>query len=348
MNQKVLGLLRLIRFSNTPTAVADIVAGYLLAVGTIVEWPPLVALALCSVCLYSFGMVLNDLNDLEADRTNNPGRPLVTGIVSLAEARGIAGMLVAVAVLSAIVAGWLFQTEIVGDEGLGSKGGVVIPPWSWSLVMAVGLILSIWLYDGPLKRSFVAPFVMGSCRGLNLLLGASLPALTVMDLEPATTILVGPWTYWTTDVWVCALAMTSYVTGITWYARSESSGPQRWHLCLGLFFLGLGIFILAFGLIFLEDRPLGRASIGTWKKFEIWWPLAMCLLAYGGIRRAINGVLVASEKAVRTAIITALGSLVLLNGAICLYANPQQWQVALAVAALMIPIKYLRSAIPPT
>ncbi|MDP1562556.1 MAG: hypothetical protein Q8M16_14355, partial [Pirellulaceae bacterium] len=220
--------------------------------------------------------------------------------------------------------------------------------WTWSLLAATILFLSIWLYDGPLKRSFIAPFVMGSCRGLNLLLGASLPALTVVDLEPATAVVVGPWTYWTMDVWVCALAMTSYVSGITWYARSESSGPQRWHLGLGLLFLGIGVFLLAFGLVLVPERPPGRADIGTWQKFEIWWPLAMTFLAYGVLRKAINGVLVASEKSVRTAIVTALGSLVLLNGAICLYANPQQWQVAVAVVALMIPIKFLRNYIPPT
>jgi 4-hydroxybenzoate polyprenyltransferase len=348
MNQKLLGVLRLIRFSNTPTAVADVVAGYMLAVGTIIEWPPLLALALTSVCLYSFGMVLNDLNDLQDDRVSNPRRPLVTGVVSIGEARWIVGTLVAIAVLAAGGAGWLYQASVLGVDSLKSDASAVIPPWAWTLALALCLIVAIWLYDGPLKRSFVAPFVMGSCRGLNLLLGASLPGLSVPELNEANTVILGPWTFWTTDVWLCAMAMTSYVTGITWYARSESSGPQRWHLCLGLLFLSLGVFLLAFGLMFVSDRPFGRAAIGTWQKFEIWWPLAMILLTYSVLRKAINGVIVASESTVRTAIVTALGSLVFLNGAICLYANPQQWQVAAAVAALMIPIRFLRSTISPT
>ncbi|MDP1563309.1 MAG: UbiA family prenyltransferase, partial [Pirellulaceae bacterium] len=126
MNQKVLGLLRLIRFSNTPTAVADVVAGYMLAVGTIVEWPPLVALALTSVCLYSFGMVLNDLNDVEEDRIHNPQRPLVIGTISIATARRVAAGLVVTALIGSGVAGWLYQATIVGSEPLGNDASFII------------------------------------------------------------------------------------------------------------------------------------------------------------------------------------------------------------------------------
>lgn len=348
MNQNLLGLLRLVRFSNTPTAVADIVAGYMLAQGSVSEWPPLVAICLTSVCLYSFGMVLNDLNDLEEDRIHNPRRPLVTGVVSVWTARWILLFLVAGAVTGAAVAGWLFHSQVISHSEIENDIATFLPPWSWSLVIVAALSTSIWLYDGPLKKSLVAPFLMGSCRGWNLLLGASLPALTVDASIEEPWFLTGPWTHWTSDVWLCALAMTSYVTGITWYARSESTGPKRWHLYLGLLFIGLGVFLLAFGLVWLPDRPAGRAAIGTWQKFDIWWPLAMALLSYTVLRKAINGALMATEKAVRTAIIAALGSLVLLNGAICLYANPQQWPVAAAVVALMIPIWYLRSSIPPT
>lgn len=348
MNQNLLGLLRLVRFSNTPTAIADIVAGYMLARGSVFEWPPLVALGLTSVCLHSFGMVLNDLNDLEEDRIHNPGRPLVTGAVGVPAARWILLFLVVAVVAGAAVAGWLFQTQVIPNYSIESETAIFIPPWSWSLVIVAALLISIWLYDGPLKKSFVAPFLMGSCRGWNLLLGASLPALTATASVEGPLSITGPWTYWTSDVWLCALAMTSYVTGITWYARSESTGPQRWHLFLGLLFLGLGIFLLALGLVWLPDRPAGRAAIGTWEKFDFWWPLAMALLTYSVLRKAIAGALMATEKKVGTAIVVALGGLVLLNGAICLYANPQQWQVAAAVVALIIPIKFLQSSIPPT
>ena len=348
MNHTLLGLLRLVRFSNTPTAVADVVAGYMLAVGTITQWPPLVALALASVCLYSFGMVLNDLNDLDEDRMHNPQRPLVTGVISMRAARWLVGVLLVGALMGAGVGGGLFHWAVADTVSMDNENSLLLPPWSWSLLIVFALVLSIWLYDGPLKRSSVAPFVMGSCRGWNLLLGASLPAVSLVAVEDDATNLIGPWSYWTSDVWVCALAMTSYVTGITWYARSEATGPKRWHLFLGLLFLSVGVFLLAFGLLFVTDRPPGRAAIGTWEKFDLWWPLAVILLAYGVLRKAINGALVATEKSVRTAIVTALGSLVFFNGAICLYACPQEWPVAVAVAALMIPIKYLRLFIPPT
>ncbi len=348
MNTRLLGILRLIRFSNTPTAVADVVAGYLLAVGTIANWQPLLFLVLASVCLYSWGMALNDLYDLEEDRKHSPHRPLVTGAVSLGEARCLLWACVLLGIGLALVAGMLDAFGPTVSPEIASAGLPWIPKWLWPLIFVVGLLVAIWLYDGPGKKSMAAPWVMGSCRGLNLLLGASLPLIAVAAEGQAEVWNIGPWDHWSADVWLCAMALTTYVAGITWYARSESTGPRGWHLRLGAGLMALGVGLLAVGLVVLPDRPSGRADIGTWEQLQPWWPLAILLLNFSVLRKAFVGVLEPSHANVRKAIVAALGNLIFFNAAICLYANPKQWLVAVAVVALILPIKALRRIIPPT
>ncbi len=348
MNPRLLAFLRLIRFSNAPTAVADIVAGYLLATGSVLNWGPLFGLSLASVCLYSFGMALNDLYDLPEDRQHSPERPLVTGALPLAGARLLTFGLWGLGLIAAGGAGYAFQAGLTADALEQVATHSALPPWTWPLAIVLPLTLAIWLYDGPAKRTALAPFLMGSCRGLNLLLGASLPLIAVMPSEAIARASWGPLSYWSNDVLGCAAAMTVYVTGITWYARSESKGPQIGHLILGLTFLTLGILMLAWGLVVLPARPLGRADLGSWSAPQLWWPGAMLLLNFSVLRKAVVGIWQPTEANVRVAIIGALGNLIFLNAAICLYANPQQWPVAVAVVGLIIPIKFLRRSIPPT
>jgi len=345
---RTLAVLRLIRFSNTPTAIADIVAGYMLATGSVTDWPPLVGLALSSICLYSFGMALNDVYDLEEDRQLNPHRPLVTGVIPLSWARGLIIGLVLGAIIFSGLAGWLYERGQPSEIGRQAGVGITLPKLVWPWLIVVPLIGCIWCYDGPLKKSIAAPFLMGACRGLNLLLGASLPAVLVVPAESGISSLNWPGEHWPSDIWLCALAVTCYVTGITWYARSESSGPQVRHLWLGLLFLTLGIAGLAVGLVVLPHRPLDRAAIGSLTNWQPWWPVAMVLLTFGVLRKAVVGIVTPTEAKVRAAIIAALGSLVFIDAAICLYANPRNWVVSLAVVALLIPIKLLRRSIPPT
>ena len=60
---------RLLRISATPSAASNILVGYWAVTGELVTTLPLAALVLASVCLYSFGMITNDLFDLPADLT---------------------------------------------------------------------------------------------------------------------------------------------------------------------------------------------------------------------------------------------------------------------------------------
>ena len=74
--------LELCRLPNVFTALADPLAGALLAGASWKNGPGLVLLMLASGCLYTGGIVLNDWHDIEKDRVERPDRPLPSGRVS--------------------------------------------------------------------------------------------------------------------------------------------------------------------------------------------------------------------------------------------------------------------------
>lgn len=325
MFQRLLPYLRLLRFSNTPTALADIVAGFMLVHGTLMPWPEFLCLAVASCCFYSWGMVLNDLYDFPIDSAAGTPRPLVQGSVTVGHARVLCWSLWLVAI------GFSLASCRLHDA---SDPIVRFLP----LIVAAVLSLCIWLYDGPLKRTALAPFVMGGCRGLNLLLGASV-------VGGAAEI---NFSMWPLDLWVCSGAIACYVAGITWFARTEEQGGQMWQLTLGLSLMLLGIAIIAFGLPALSERPAMRLQQMRSGSFYGWWALAIGLMCFGVIRKAVVALQKRTPIKVKQAVIAALESLLYFNAAFCLYANPSSWPVAVGVLLLVIPITLLRRVIPAT
>ncbi len=141
--------LQLLRAPNLFTVPGDPLAGYLLACyGTVV---PLIALPIfASLCFYAAGLLLNDLADLAEDRAERPTRPLPSGGAS----RGAV-----VAAMVALAVGGLVLCAIAG---------------LWPLGVGVALLITIVTYNLGMKRvSVVGALNMGVCRGLSLLLGAT-------------------------------------------------------------------------------------------------------------------------------------------------------------------------------
>ena len=102
--------LRLVRAGNLGVSFIGTIVGGLVARGTGVTvpgslWFLLVLAGLSTAFVTAGGNVLNDLLDLDGDRTNHPDRPLVTGEVTPRAARAlatglfVAGVLVAVPVV---------------------------------------------------------------------------------------------------------------------------------------------------------------------------------------------------------------------------------------------------------
>ena len=85
--------LRLLRLPNLFTAPGDSLAGYFLASAFIgnkaVSTRTIVLLAVTSVFIYAFGVVMNDLVDYKEDCINRPERPLPSGKISRQRATGI-------------------------------------------------------------------------------------------------------------------------------------------------------------------------------------------------------------------------------------------------------------------
>lgn len=220
--RRLLPYAQLVRLPNVFTALADIALGALAAGAFPVQWLSFLMLALASGCLYSSGMVWNDYFDIEQDRKERPFRPLPSGRVSRFTAMILGISLMAAGIGFAVLGG--FQ-----------KGG------EWRAIPAlVALFLTgaILLYDGVLKRIWLAPVVMGLCRSLNVLLGLS----TADDLTQ-------PWGYH------LALVVGVYIAGLTWFARSEARQSSQSVLRNASLVMMLGL-LLALPLPDYESRRL--------------------------------------------------------------------------------------------
>jgi 4-hydroxybenzoate polyprenyltransferase len=211
--QTITPYLQLIRLPNVVTAAADSLAGWLLATGSTADpgrWLPLIA---ASMVLYASGIALNDVFDIEIDRSERPGRPLPSGRVSYKTAAWFGGIGLLIGPALALASGRLS-----------------------SVIVAAILAIFILAYNAGLKHTWLGPVFMGSCRGLNLLLGMS-----------HAQALGGP------IAWSAAVAYGLYVLGITVVSRSETSGGIRGGLVAGLGLQDLALLGLA-GVTFAHNR----------------------------------------------------------------------------------------------
>lgn len=142
--------LRLLRAPNLLTVPGDPMAGYLLATvgaGAGFSWSPLCAVG-ASLCFYCFGLILNDLVDLKVDSEERPERPLPSGEISFARARGAA-----------------LAFAISGLNLALFAGGAVF----YTAAVLAALII---FYNAGFKNLRVVGVVtMGLCRGFSFLLG---------------------------------------------------------------------------------------------------------------------------------------------------------------------------------
>jgi 4-hydroxybenzoate polyprenyltransferase len=239
--------LQLVRLPAVFTAMADVFLGFVLAGHMLlpqrdVDFWTVVSesfesnrgfgfglLLFASSCLYLAGMVFNDLFDREADALERPGRPIPSGRVSAKAATILGSLLVLVGIGAAFA---------VGRQ---------------SFFVAVILVGCIFLYNGVVKQTLLGPIAMGSCRSLNILLGASfVPAGAV------ATILARPQL-------PVAIAMGVYVAGVTWFARQEAQLSSRRQLfgattVINLGLGGLAVLITGMPGLLLRWNPPGRTD----------------------------------------------------------------------------------------
>ncbi len=210
----IVAYLKLVRFPLVFTAIADSVAGYMLAMSDDRFFSPtLWLLALASSGLYLFGMALNDIADVEKDRVSAPSKVLPSGRVSLKGA-------------------WTAASALL----LGSLAAVLLMPEPTlvpRLIIWGCLLLSIVAYD---LHWIKAPPIMGLVRALNVVLGAT----AVMEFN--FHHLSGQ------HAWKCGLLGLPaflYGTSLTYVSTLEDGEIDRRKLSIGVGGMALGALLSA-------------------------------------------------------------------------------------------------------
>jgi geranylgeranylglycerol-phosphate geranylgeranyltransferase len=150
--------LRLVRVGNLGVSFVGTLVGGLVARGSGVSiplgiWLAVLLAAVSTSLVTAGGNVLNDLLDRDGDRTNHPGRPLVTGEISLPTARVLA--------VALFIGGALVAVPVI-----------LLEPWVGVLLaLAVAALLG---YEFLLKsRGFVGNLTVGFLTGLVFLYGGA-------------------------------------------------------------------------------------------------------------------------------------------------------------------------------
>jgi 4-hydroxybenzoate polyprenyltransferase len=291
--------LELFRLPNVFTAMADVFLGYLLLHQTLEPWWTFLLLLSASCLLYTSGMVLNDVFDVAVDRQERPARPIPSGRVPLGLALRTGGVMLG----CGLALGWAAGAI----EGTLRSG-----------LVATALTAAILAYDRVLKRTPLAPLVMGSCRSLNVLLGASAAAIP-----------------WTTMHIVIAVGVGLYITGVTWFARTEARDSRRWHLAAATAVMAAGLALLAWFPSWADPDvdfdllPAYADDLGQ-RWYVLWLLLGLLIL-----RRPAMAIANPSPARVQIAVKECILSLVMLDAVSCFAVRGIFW--AAMILLLLIP-----------
>jgi 4-hydroxybenzoate polyprenyltransferase len=282
----------LMRPANIVTAFADILAGFAAAGGAVVftdgmlSFSPLTVgwLLLSTFGLYGGGVVFNDVFDANLDAEERPERAIPSG-----RASKTGGTLLG---LGLLILGIVAASMVNGYAGL----------------LAAGIAVCALVYDYWAKHSTLwGPLFMGTCRGMNLLLGCSMVPTVI------------------TDLWFLALLPIAYIGSITLVSQGEVHGGDKKS---GFAALAL-IFLVVFSLFLL----------GILSTYAIWMAAPFALL-FGGMvvppfwKAALQPEPLFIKKAIKRGVL----SLILLNASLA--AGFGGWIIGIMVA-LLLPLSIL-------
>jgi 4-hydroxybenzoate polyprenyltransferase len=288
------------RLPNVFTALADVTMGFLFARQSLEPLGGFICLATASALLYTAGMVLNDVLDIDVDTRERPQRPLPSGQIALPLARALGFAMLALGVLFGWLAGLAF-----------AQAGA--PAWRSGVVASLLAALVI-LYDAWLKRTPLGPLGMGACRMANVLMGMSLSA------QAGLPAMLG----YTPDQLLAAGGIGLYIVGVTLFAKSEAGRSPIWQLLAAMAVMAAGVGLLA--------------AIPWWRSVQLpqpWMFVLLGLLALTVLRRSLVAVFDPSPEKVQTAVKHSILSLIWLDAAVVAAVAPLPY--AFAIAALLIP-----------
>jgi 4-hydroxybenzoate polyprenyltransferase len=282
--------LELMRPANMVTALADVLAGF--AVGGLVGGDKLPWLLVGGLALYGGGVTMNDFFDRRLDAVERPERPIPSGRASARSA----AMLGVALLLFGIACG--FYASLAGG------------------LIAAALALTAVTYDSVGKHiPVIGPLLMGSCRGLDLLLGTSANSAILPER------------------WFAGAISVAYIAGVTLLSAGEVHGGSRLRSSISAALLavaGLGALFLANGSAF----RLGSAAV------------MVALLAWRVGPAFYKAWLQPGAPQIRSAIKAGVISLVFLDAAVA--AAYQGLWYALGLVALVLVVSHLARTFPVT
>lgn len=202
---------KLFRVVNLPTVPGDVMAGAAAAcvgAGTAMAYGSVAYAAAASVLLYMFGLADNDIVGAGTDA----GRPIPDGEISLRSAK----------VASALC--------LCGAAACGVVGHL---PKAW-WVMALALATTCANYN---RAKW--PFLMGLCRGFNVLCGGAA---------------VAGWRLSSTPLLAVAAVWALYITAVTKYSEGEECDPAKKRR-VGLL-IGALVYLQLIALLAFPYKPL--------------------------------------------------------------------------------------------
>jgi 4-hydroxybenzoate polyprenyltransferase len=302
---------QLVRVPNTLTSCADVLAGMCLAGGIADHFVhhPFAAVLACSasICFYWAGMVLNDVFDVDQDREQGRPGPLVTGTISIDSAKRVGVALLGSGIVLSVASP--LGIALVGDPRSWLRSAV---PGGIGCLLAAAVVA----YDGPCKKSAVAPWIMGICRSLNMALGVAVVAAVVPTTLGWSVVSV-------------ILGHGVYIAGLTIAARREADLSQsRGRLLLGWGICGVGAALIAFS----SSLELER----TYRLEPRWvFPLLVAILLLPLARRAIASVRSLRPQQLGLAIKQAIFTILFLDASIALqYAGDLP---GICIALMVVP-----------
>jgi 4-hydroxybenzoate polyprenyltransferase len=297
--KKIAAYAKLLRLSNAPTAVADVWMGYAVTLGALSPSYAVGLASFASLAAYHGGMALNDAVDAPHDEASSRGRPIERGFISRRAAYSLAyGGLAASFITTLCLWNFTQDSRIVG--------------------IGLALVLAIISYNSPLKRSWLGPLLMGSCRLLNVLLGVF--AVSPAELSRVTDYEAGT---------MFAILIGAYIVGVTLYARDESQGGRRRQLIAGC-----GISAMAIAAF---------TVVSTVNSFNA---LVWTVVGLFATRGMVAGILQPTPKNIGRGVGIAIQGLVVIDATLAtLYAGPV---AGLAILALLPVTMLLARWIPQT
>ncbi len=234
------------------------------------DWVTFGLLIAASASLYCAGMALNDVFDVEIDRTERAERPIPSGRVSISVARVLGFGLLAAGVGVAVV------LSIIEQDFRPA-------------VVSAALAVAVFAYDAVVKRTPLGPIGMGLCRFLNVLLG--------MSLSPS------PWQTWH---YIIAAGIGLYIVGVSWFARTEAQASNRLALGLASLVGAAGVTLLVLFPRFAPPELLTVSVQQDPRRWNMLWGLLGLLIAWRCVWAIADPQPVLVQRAVRHCIFSLI------------------------------------------